>query len=241
MKKELVFTFIASFTLIASFMLVQDVKAYEETAFIHETCITNDTWIENAKTEYKLNNDAGIYETSGETYENYIASGKTDKHVFYVTSDNGKVLHAFVPNFGKVTSTENIQAEIQNAGINSAANCKETETLTVNKTVLGNPPTSDTYYEEYGATDSTSSSPSDQETPEVTEQDNKSKNDEENLKVDPNEEGSDKEITKIESPNTASPMTITAIILSILFVGVAIYSYIKRANPELLEKFKIRK
>ncbi len=107
MKKEFLFMFVITCSFMFSLMFLQnvDAAAYAETAFVNESCITSETWTENAMTEYKFNEETGVYETSGESYTAYSEAGKTDKHIFYLASTDGKLLYAFVPNYGTLVTT----------------------------------------------------------------------------------------------------------------------------------------
>lgn len=233
--KKMLLIFVVSFSLVLPFAFIQNVKAYAENSFLNETCITDTTWNENAMTEYKLNNETGTYEVSGETYETYITSEKTDKHIFYLPSNDGKLLYAFIPNYSTVTSTDEGKNEIVNVGINASVTCADT--LMVNKTVVGNPADSDSYMNFGG----TNNSEYDESSSEMEQGNSEPTTEAENAQTNPNEIGNENTVTKIQSPNTASPMKITAIVLSALLVSIAVYSFIKKSHPDFLKKFNVRK
>ena len=143
-----------------------------------------------------------------------------------MVSPDGKILGSFVPNYSKVMDDEAIKTEIFNKGIVTTATCNGTYAML--KTVVGNPPTSESIIEAITA----ASDVNGQQT---------NTNDDVNTDTstdDPNEEGSDATVEKLESPNTASPMTWAAVIVSLILVGVAVYSYLSKVKPELFKKNK---
>ncbi len=103
----------------------------------------------------------------------------------------------------------------------------------VYKPVEGNPADDSSYYDFGTGSDGDNiTNPEDQDNPEPT--------DEYTQDIDPNEDGNENVVNK-DAPNTASPMTITVIVLSVIFVGIAIFSFISRTHPELLKKISMKR
>ena len=107
----------------------------------------------------------------------------------------------------------------------------------VNKTVVGNPADADSYMNFGG----TNNSEYDESSSEMEQGNSEPTTEAENAQTNPNEIGNENTVTKIQSPNTASPMKITAIVLSALLVLIAVYSFIKKSHPDFLKKFNVRK
>ena len=226
MNKKIL-SLLISFAMVVSFSFITGVKAagYEENAFTDGKCINTDAWKELAMTGYTLNTTNGVYQLSGEKYSEANA---TTNHIFYVTSSDGKLVGAFVPNYNALKADSAIQTELFNKGIVTTQNCNGTYVMV--KTVVGNPPTEDSVVAGI-ETDADTDEDGDDTPASNEEQTTDSEN-------DPNEQGVDKTVEKLESPNTASPMAITAIVISVILVGVAVYSYLLKTKPELFKKNK---
>ena len=215
MKRKLFVLFI-SLTFTLNFGILMNVKAFSENAFANGSCITNTDWQSTATTGYKLNTETGTYEKDGTAY-----SESSSSLVYYMPSEDGKILYAYVPNYNTVIGDEKTRTEIFNKGIVTTQTCASTYKM--QKTVVGNPPSEDSDNEADNADNN--SEPGD----DVAESNNGDP-------VDVNEEGSDTDVEKLEAPNTASPMAIALIVLSVSFVLVAVYSFLKRTKPELFKR-----
>lgn len=224
-KKAILSVFL-SFVVAINFCLITAVNAadYEENTFTDGKCITGTDWQSYAKTAYTLTSE-GEYETSGEDY-----SESSTATIFYVASEDGKVLYAFVPNYDK--KKESAKDELSSKIIVTTDNCADTYVM--NKTVVGNPPDDDSYMDfdssDNNAEDGDSAGESEQNG-EVDEDSDTNGADESDINDDG---GSNSE--RISTANTASPLAITGIIISVVLVAIAAYAFIKKYRPDLLEK-----
>ena len=214
--RRIIISLIISLTVALNICIISNALAFEENAFTGGDCVTDDNWTSSATTEYKLNNETGVYELSGQTYNDYKASNTNNLYVFYSISSDGKILYGYVPNYATVVANGTSRDTINNKGVITTANCAGT--LRVSKTVIGNPPTSE----------STTPSNSTQTTENnATENSNVS---------NPSSLDDVSGTETLESPNTASTTAKIAIVASIALVAVAAYVIMIKVKPELFGK-----
>ena len=224
MRKKLFMLFI-SLTVALNFCFFMNVKAYSENAFTDGKCITNTDWQDNATDSYKLNTETGLYELEGTAYSD---SDTNTTHIYYTTSDDSKILYCYIPNYDTINKDTAGQKELFDKGIVTTVDCGTT--FMMKKTIIGNPPSVDS-----GSADEETGD-NNTESGDSTTESNDGDPISENPEVDSNEDGSDTDVEKIEAPNTASPMAIALIVISIALVGIAVYSFLKRTRPELFQR-----
>lgn len=205
--KKIIVGFIISLTFVLSNMLISNVYAYEENTFTNGICISNNSYLTSASTGYSLSDETGTYSLSGKTYTEYQSLEKKDTYIFYIVSNDGKVLYALVPNYNSVIANNSIKSLLFNKGIVTTANCDNIYVM--NKTVVGNTPSDSSYINfDNGSTNSNSNN-------------NKTTNN-----TNSNKSRLDNSTSKLNSPNTASPMVWSAIMVSIVLVlvgGLSLY------------------
>lgn len=210
--KRVLYGLILSFTFVVSICLISNVNAYEENAFTDGVCVKSDIWKSMASVGYTLDESLGVYKLSGQTYEQYSATNDNSENVFYVVSSDGKVLYGIVPDYNNLMANEGTKEEIFNKGIVTTSDCDGT--FIVLKTVIGNAPSDSSYINfDNGSSDNNGGS---SETPGNSNSNNNNTSDDSSLDNTAAE--------KISSPNTASPMAISIIIVSLALILAAIYS-----------------
>lgn len=226
MKKRL-FNIILGLVIMMNICFFSAVNAanYEENTFTDGKCVTGTAWHSYVKTSYSLNQESGTYETSGNDYE------EGNANIYYATSENGKRLYAFVPDYNnkKVSA----KSELMEKAIDYIYDCSTT--YIVNKTVIGNPISDDEKDE--SELDFESSDNNVEDGDDATERDQNSEVDEtsDTNGAEENNNGAQK-TERMDAANTASPAAVAGIILSLLLVGVGGYSFIKKYRPDLLKK-----
>lgn len=205
-KLFIVFMFVGLFAL--AFM--GNVKAYDEPAFENEQCVTEMGWLDTAKTEYQFNEENGTFTVSGETANEHRRASTTGINVvFYEVSSDGKTLTAYVPSYSSTVGSEIAKEYVAEAGISTDYTCDNV--IKITKTVTGETP-------------ATPADPVDP-TEEPTECQDGYTYDESAGKCVAD---SLKEVNKIESPNTASPASIAAIVVGVIMVLGAVYLFLKK-------------
>lgn len=204
--KKISFCLMLCVVTVFSFYFISNVNAYEENAFTDGKCITSTDWQKKATVGYVLDN-TGIYKSAEKTYEEYKAAEDGSELVFYMPSDDGKLLYSFVPNYSSVISAKETRDEIFNKGIVTTASCDGTFVSV--KTVIGNPP-SDSSYINFDESNTGGAN-------------NKNTDGTSNTESIDNNESNNYDTQKLDSPNTASPMAISIIIVSLALIFISIY------------------
>lgn len=220
--KNKILSILLGVMVVINFCFITSVNAatYEENAFTDGVCVKTDAWQATAKTGYTLNTTTGLYELTGDAYNETNAA---TTHIYYMISPDGKVLGAFVPKYSTLIADTTTQTELFNKGIVTTATCDGTYVML--KTVVGNPPTEESVIagiEEAVNNDS----------------DDKTSTEDDTTTTNPNEEGSENSVEKMASPNTASPMATAAVFAGVVLISVAVYGYFRKTRPELFKSNK---
>lgn len=104
---------------------------YVENPFTDDLCVEDTSWTETATNDYKLNAETGKFELTGTSYN----ESSTTSQIFYITSDSGKTLFAYVPNYKTVVQDATTKALLSDKGIITTSSCENI--LRVTKTVVG--------------------------------------------------------------------------------------------------------
>ena len=200
LKLFVIFTFVGLF----SFMFMGVVNAeYAEGEFGNESCSSDMAFLNTAKTDYSFDKTSGQFTTSGKTVQEYreASTAQDIKVAFYEVSSDGKTLTAYVPSYTSTVSSEFTKGILEGLGISSSYKCDEV--IKVTKTVSGGEATEPTECPD-GYVYNTSSGQC--------------------------EESKNGVVEKLESPNTASPLSIVATAIGCLLVVLAVYFYLKNSN-----------
>ena len=203
--------FVVAFAMICLFGLafMGSVKAYDEPAFGNEECVTDMSWLDKAKTDYQFDDQNGKFTTSGETVNEYRqpTGTKDAKFVFYDVSSDGKTLIAYVPSYSSTVGSDITNKYVSEAGISTEYTC--TDVIKVTKTVTGEAP----------------SDPDEPNDPTACSDGYTYDEDAGKCVAD-----STPEVNKMESPNTASPASVAAIVVGVIMVLGAVYLFLKKNN-----------
>ncbi len=211
MRKKI--TVFAIFAILTSVIIVGNVKAeesengvsYEENAFTNEQCIEDESWMTTAKTSYSLDAEEGIFELQGDEYNTYISDTEKEKiYIFYDTSETGKTLYGYIPNYKTLLENATIKEFLSSKDIIVTSKCDKT--LRVSKTVIGGE-----YIDE--------SKERQDELMALPEESEKSEDNNENEIENKNEEASI-EMQTINVPDTASLASIVGIITGAILITV---------------------
>ena len=204
--RNLYFYLTICITIVFCTCFIVNVNAYEENAFTDGICITSTDWQKKATVGYILDS-TGVYKSAEKTYEQYKSAEDGSELVFYMPSDDGKLLYSFVPNYSSVVGNETTRTEIFNKGIVTTADCDGT--FVSLKTVIGNAPSEDSYMNFNESNNN---------------QNNNQNNNNENTNNNNNNNNLDNPgVQKLTSPNTASPMAVSIIVASLILIVSAIY------------------
>lgn len=234
MEKKILKTVALMF--LVNVLFISNVKAadevtgvtYEENSFTNEECITETEWQANAKTGYTLNKETGLFELTGDTYQEYVAKGTNDKHVFFEVSDNGKVLTAYVPYYSKLDEVEAIKKALEDNKIILTSSCENT--LTVKKAVIGGEYSEETKKEIGEEIADPEPTPEQNTTTTTPTQENTTQ---QPATTTPAQTPT--QMQTIDTPDTASTISIIAIIFGVAAIGgggYAIYSRMKDKKKE---------
>ena len=140
--KKILFNTIFSIIFVISLFMITNVKAYEENTFTNGKCIADNSYLTSATTGYSLN-ESGTYSLTGKTYTEYSNSNEKNNYVFYIVSNDSKVLYGLVPNYNATLANDKAKSAVFSLGIETTANCNDIYVM--EKTVIGNPPSNSSY------------------------------------------------------------------------------------------------
>lgn len=211
--KKIILSLIISLAVVVNFGFINNVKAYEENSFTEGQCITDNSYLTSSTTEYSLSEETGTYSLSGQTYSDYKSSGESGIYMFYIVSNDAKVLYGLVPNYNSTMANENAKSELFDSGIVTTDDCNGIYVM--NKTVVGNTP-SDSSYINFGNSSNNNNS------------NNNNSNNRSNSNT--NQSKLDESVDKLNSANTASPMVWSVILVSLVLISIGVYSLYKKAK-----------